>query len=223
MNRTQRFHAFLVLFLCVAAGGWTQQAVIRDLAGTVEVKKSSSAVWENAQKGQALETDTMISTGFRSTALIALGNSLLTVRPLTRLTLEELSRMQNDEKVELRLQTGGIRAEVSAAAEGKTDFTVRSSAATASVRGTVFEFDTFNLRVIEGSVEFSGAGGGAVMIGAGRRSYADERLLRPLPPEDSAVSDLKPPLPFGAQEILPHEPPVAELPRKLDLSITVDF
>lgn len=222
MNGVYKSLAFLLLLLCGGAAGFAQEAVIRDLAGTVEIKRASSAKWENARKGQVIESSTMISTGFRSTALVALGNSVITVRPLTRLTLLELSRMQNDEKVELRLQTGRVRAEVRGTDEGKTDFTVRSSAATASVRGTVFEFDTNNLRVIEGTVAFSGVSGGAALIDAGYSSYIDERSLRSSLPEDSALIQLKPPLSPGALDALPDEGPPATGMRH-DLSVTIDF
>jgi hypothetical protein len=205
MNSVHKSLAFLALILWGASAGFAQQGVIRDFAGTVEIKRASSAKWESARKGQIMENNTMISTGFRSTALIALGNSILTVRPLTRLTLVELSRMQDDEKVELRLQTGRVHAEVKKAEEGRTDFTVRSSAATASVRGTAFELDTRNLRVIEGTVEFSGLSGGAALIDAGHSSYTDEDSLSL--PEGFASAPLKPSLPLGGTAGLKSSPP----------------
>ncbi|MDR1505590.1 MAG: FecR family protein [Treponema sp.] len=145
----------------MAAGLFAQagqvDATIRDLAGTVEVRGPQAQNWAAAYRGQTLTSETQISTGFKSTAVIALGNSLLTVRPLTRLSIAELSRIQDNEKIELRLQAGRVRADVKPVQGGRTDFTVRSSSATASVRGTVFEFDTLNLHVTEGTVEFSPA------------------------------------------------------------------
>ncbi|MDR2471921.1 MAG: FecR family protein [Treponema sp.] len=221
MNSLHKLLILGALLLC-AGPGFTQQAVIRELAGTVEIKRPGAAQWETARKGLVLESSAMISTGFRSTALVALGNSLLTVRPLTRLTLVEIARMKNEEKVELRLQTGRVRAEVPRAEAGKTDFTVRSSAATASVRGTVFEFDAYNLRVIEGTVAFSGASGGPVLVDPGRTSYTDEQSLRPPPPEETALEELRPPLPPGAAEALPGEGSAAGNGHQ-DLTVTVGF
>ena len=234
MNSVYKSLGVLALLLCCVSAGFAQQGVIRDLAGTVEIKRASSTKWESARKGQTMENSTMISTGFRSTALIALGNSILTVRPLTRLTLVELSRMQDDEKVELRLQTGRVRAEVKKAEEGRIDFTVRSSAATASVRGTVFELDTHNLRVIEGTVAFSGPSGGAALIDAGHSSYIDERSFSP--PEEFAsaklrpslplggTAGLKPPPPPGTEDARPdQDPPVIVPPQQDSLSVTVSF
>jgi hypothetical protein len=183
-----------------------RSAVIRDLAGTVEVKAPRADAWTAAYRGQVLDIDMLISTGFKSTAVIVLGNSVLTVRPLTRLSLTELSRVQDNEKVEFRLQTGRVRAEVKAPAAGQTDFTVRSSAATASVRGTVFEFDTLNLLVSEGAVEFSGAAGAPVVVDAGRASSVvpgDAGGLRPQAASEAALAELRPDFPSAAESALP--------------------
>jgi len=65
---------------------FAQEAVIKELTGTVELKKAGAAEWENAAKGQSVAVDTVISTSFKSTAIISIGNSLITVRPLTLLT-----------------------------------------------------------------------------------------------------------------------------------------
>lgn len=197
------------------------QAVIRDFAGTVEVKLPSSDTWESAQRGQTLSGDTTISTGFKSTALIEIGSSLLTVRPLTRLTITELSQNQNTEKVDLNLQTGRLRAEVNPPVETGVDFTVRSSSATASVRGTVFEFDTFRLRVREGTVEFSGGSGSPVLIDAGGSAITGERGGRPVysPPADPA--ELRPDPPVASETVRPEQPErTSPLP---DMGVTIDL
>jgi hypothetical protein len=202
----------LMAALAVAGAGLlsaqdARSAVIRDLAGTVEVKTARADAWTAAYRGQVLDIDMFISTGFKSTAVIVLGNSVLTVRPLTRLSLTELSRVQNNEKVEFRLQTGRVRAEVKGPVAGRTDFTVRSSAATASVRGTIFEFDTLNLSVSEGVVEFSGAAGAPVVVDAGRVSAVVPGDagggLRPQAPSETALAELRPDLPPAAEGALP--------------------
>ena len=211
----------LALFFFAAGGVFAQQAVIRDLAGTVEVKQAGSAKWEAASRGQALKGDTSISTGFRSTALIAIGDSLITVRPLTRMTLTELTRAQNAEKISLNLETGRVRVEVKAIEGGKTDFTVRSSAATASVRGTVFEFDTFNLTVSEGTVEFLGGSGAPVMVDAGSASRPDDRTGRPAAQEDTFVAELRPQLPIASDTIKTGDPVTGD--NSIGIAITISF
>jgi len=217
----------LIFFLVVpyvTAQKTTQQATIRELVGTVEYKTNNNAAWEKAKAGIILNGDTIISTGFKSIAVLAVGNSLVTVKPLTRLSITELSRVQDAETVELNLTAGRIHAEVQPPAGGKTDFTVHSSSATASVRGTVFDFDTLNLMVAEGTVNFTGASGVPVVIDAGRASFVNESSGRAAPPEETAAVDLAPPLPTTTTDVLP---PVFTQPaaagKTVDLSIIVKF
>ena len=194
-----------ILFILMLNGIYAQSAVLREVAGTVEIKKANSELWEPAIKGQSISGDTTISTGFRSSALIALGDSLLTVRPLTRLTLNELSMSSDTESVQVSLQTGRVRADVKAPAGARTQFTVQSPSATASVRGTIFDFDTLNLSVNEGTVEFSGASNVPVLVDAGRFSYSDERTGRAAPPETVSLTDIKPDVPIAADSITQGE------------------
>ena len=179
-----------------------QTGVIQELAGTVEIKHPGSAVWETARSGQRITADTTISTGFRSTAVIALGDSLLVLRPLTRFTLKELIRQRDTERVTLELSTGRIRAEVRAPEGVKVDFIVHTNRATTSVRGTIFEFDTVSLTVIEGTVIFSGSASVVpVVIDAGRFTYMDEQSGQAALPEETAMVELKPEPPVGTQAV----------------------
>jgi hypothetical protein len=149
------------------------QAVVQEVRGTVELKAPGSSVWEAAVPGRELTRDTQVSTGFKSSALIKLGNSVLTVQPLTRLSLGEIQTAAETERVNVQLRVGRIRANVTPPAGQTTDFVIRSPSATASVRGTVFTFDTLNLTVNEGTVHFSGADNTAVYVQAGQSSAPD--------------------------------------------------
>jgi hypothetical protein len=173
-------------------------AVIRELSGTVETKAAGSSVWTKAAQGDRIGKDTIISTGFKSTAIITLGNSTLTVRPLTRLSLEEIVRNGNDEQVQLRLQTGRVRADVNPPAGGTTDFTLRTPATTASVRGTSFELDTENIHVDEGTVQYSLANGRQTNVSEQENSYVDEVNRRVVSAFEAAHAALSPALPIGS-------------------------
>ena len=200
----KKYIMVIVVFFIAASAMFAQgelKAVIRDMAGTVELKQAGSSAWQQASRGQSLAGDTTISTGFKSTAVIALGETLLTVQPLTRLTLSELTRLQNNDKVALNLQTGKVRAEVKAQEGFKTEFTVKSSSATASVRGTIFEFDTLNLVVKEGTVAFAGSAGKPVAVDAGGTSYADNSSGRAAAPQETMMAELKPALPNAADVV----------------------
>jgi hypothetical protein len=163
---------FLCLFLSVAVS-FGQSAVLKDFMGTVEVRVPGGQ-WAPASLGMVLEKNASISTGFKSSAVLGLGNSTITVRPLTRLTLEELINNQGDETVRLSLRTGRVRAEVAPPAGGKTNFTIRSAQATASVRGTEFEFEKDSIYVTSGNVVFGDQGGTEVTVRAGESSSASE-------------------------------------------------
>jgi hypothetical protein len=191
------------------------RAIVRELYGTVELQAPGSTVWVPAKAGDVLSPKTVISTGFKSMAVIGLGNSILTVRPLTRLTLEELSQSWGQEQVRLNLRTGRVRAEVTSPLGGQTRFEVISPMVTASVRGTVFEFDTLNLEVNEGTVQFTGADQSIVLVDAGGASMADPVTGRPADPVILGRAELSPALPVGAGETgapFAGESPASTLP-----------
>ncbi len=170
-------------------------AVIKQVAGTVEIRAPGKD-WVPAKAGASLTKDTAISTGFKSVAVVTVGTSTLTVKPLTRLTLEEIARLEGSETVRLALLSGRVRADVKPPAGGKTDFTVKSPTATASVRGTGFDQDTVNLDVDDGDVEFTGPDGLPVQVGAGQSSTIDEDGGS-VPPGDMPDESLSPPPPAG--------------------------
>ncbi|MDR1106546.1 MAG: FecR family protein [Treponema sp.] len=181
--------AACMLVLAGMCGAFAQSGEARfiEVRGTVEVQDEGAPEWRAVFPGDAIGKNTVISTGFKSSALIALGDSRLSVRPLTRLALEELARRDGAEEASLYLRTGRVRAEVRAPAGLRADFTVRSPIATASVRGTSFEFGGGHLYVESGRVLLEGAGGQAVYAQAGERSYVDEAEQRIIPPYEAEV------------------------------------
>jgi hypothetical protein len=192
----KRFLFMLFLITAFATGVFCQNGIIRELTGDVELKPDGAASFTRASAGDAVALNTIVSTGFRSTATIAVGNSLITVRPLTRLSFAEIQSMDNTENVSLNLQTGRIRVDVEPPAGARTNFNVQSPNATASVRGTSFEFDTVNLNVREGRVIFSGNAGSAVIVTAGGVSSVG-RSRTASNPAGVVASSLMPPPPEG--------------------------
>jgi hypothetical protein len=163
--------------------------VIKELTGEVELKRAGTSAFTRARAGDTLAADTVISTGFKSSAVIELGSSSIAVRPLTRLSLAEIQSVSDTETVNVKLQTGRVKVDVKPAAGTRTNFTVQSPSATASVRGTNFEFDTFNLTVNEGKVAFQGNSGMAVLVPAGMSSSidADNKAIDPIGTEIPAT------------------------------------
>ncbi|MDR0303120.1 MAG: FecR domain-containing protein [Treponema sp.] len=167
----------VMIFLTAAAMAFAQnpEAVIREITGTVELKTSGSEIWRPASAGDRIEKSTVISTSFKSIAVLAVGSSTLTVRPLTRLSLQELVSQDNTETLNVDLRAGRVRVDVKPPAGSRANVTVQTPSSTASVRGTVFDIDPVSLRVHEGSVSYRAAGENArpVMVSEGQSSQVD--------------------------------------------------
>jgi hypothetical protein len=194
--------AFVML---IAAGlsaqtpGEKPEATLRELSGRVEIKLPGSAAWIPAEEGMAVEKTAVISTGFKALALLVLENSAISIQPLTRLSLEEIIERQGNEQVDVYLRTGRVRAEIRPPVGGRIEFTVRSPIATAAVRGTVFDFDTVNLAVAEGRVQFAGAAGSPVPVRGGESSSVNEAVSRASAPREEQAVALAPALPPGME------------------------
>jgi len=153
-----------------------QEIIIREVTGTVELKAPGSADWVSAQVGDRLEQSTIISTSFNSTARISVGNSSILVRSLTRLSLQAVIDMENTENVGLELRTGRVRVDVNPSTGSKANYTVRTPLSLASVRGTSFEIDPFNITVMSGTVRFeplSRAAFQPVLVNANQSSWVE--------------------------------------------------
>jgi hypothetical protein len=174
-----------------------QNGVIKDLTGTVELKPAGAANFTKARAGDEIATDTVVSTGFKSTATIIVGSATIIARPLTRLTLTEIARVQETESINVNLQAGRVRIDVSPPSGTKADFKVISPTATASVRGTSFELDTHNLWVSNGTVLYQGRMGAAMPVSAGSASEVNTTTSRVLDPIEIHLSELLPPAPVS--------------------------
>ncbi|MCL2809101.1 MAG: FecR domain-containing protein [Treponema sp.] len=156
-----------LMILTVSFAAYSQTAVIREITGEVEIKPAGAASFTPARAGSQIARDTIISTGFRSSAVIEIGSNLITVRPLTRLTLSEIQSTAETENVNVNLQAGRIRVDVNPPAGTRANTTVQTPSATASVRGTGFEVDALNIQVFSGTVGWSGSNGLVVPVTSG--------------------------------------------------------
>jgi hypothetical protein len=191
------------LFFCIAFCVFAQSpdgGVIKDLTGTVELMLPGTTAFVAAKVGDRVSQDAVVSTGFRSFANIEIGHSLITVRPLTRLSLTAIQASLEAELLNVNLQAGRVRVEVKPPAGTKASVEVQSNMAVASVRGTVFEFDTRNIYVSDGTVSFRGTRGQAIQVGAGSNSRV-EANSKATSPIEVKVASLLPPTPMGSDII----------------------
>lgn len=190
----------LILGLCLlltVTAMFAQEAKFQELTGTVEFQRSGSSVWEKAVQGQTIMPDTIISTGFKSYALLSIGNSQITVRPLTRLSVKEISARTETETVNSSLATGRIHADINPPAGARASATVQTPMAVASVRGTTFEINIYELWVMEGSVQFTGTSGVPVIVDAGGYSYINYKTGWAVSPIEGLRILLDPDMPIG--------------------------
>jgi hypothetical protein len=189
----------LLLVTIFILTGWyasAQNGVIERVTGTVEIKQPQETSFIKANGGAEIFQETVISTGFKSFAVIRLGSTTITVRPLTLMSLTEIQKSEEVETLQVNLQAGRVRVDVKPAAGTKAATTISSPSAVASVRGTSFEFDTSNLYVNEGAVNFSGNRGQNVLVNTGGSSRV-EQTGRASNPKDQRISNLMPPSPVG--------------------------
>jgi hypothetical protein len=157
----------LMIMTCFAFCAFAQHGVIRELSGEVELKPAGASVFSPAAAGSVVAPDTIVSTGFRSSAVIEVGSSVITVRQLTRLSLTEISSGAGTENINVNLQSGRLRVDVKPPAGTRANFNVQSPSATASVRGTTFDIDISNINVTYGSVAYGSVDGKLSQIPAG--------------------------------------------------------
>jgi hypothetical protein len=192
----KKITVIIVLTTLFVTSVFAQNGVIREITGEVELRRPGSSVFVPASAGDTVNMNTIISTGFRSTAIVVIGSSTITVRPLTRLTLAEIQSAENTENINVNLQAGRVRVEVTPPAGTRTNFTVQSPSATASVRGTSFDFDTVNLSVHEGRVVFGGTSGPATVVNSGFVTFVGVDGTAENPAEVTSAAAL-PPAPVG--------------------------
>jgi len=166
--------AIILFFLMgVPFFAFAQSGVIKHLYGTVELKNAESANYVPANAGDTVNEDTVIFTSFKSSAVIEVGSTIVTVFPLTRLTLTEIRASAGEEILNIKLRAGRMRVDVHPPAGTRASMSVVSPSASASVRGTSFYFDTRTLRVDHGTVLFKGNRGYTIQTTAGLTSFVE--------------------------------------------------
>lgn len=110
------------------------EAKITSLSGKVEI--GSGENWTAAKEGDVLQPGDSISTGFKSEAVLSMGKSTLHVKPLSRMTVEQLYEQDGNEVSSVYLAAGRVKASARHQENRRVGFTVKTPAMVASVRGT---------------------------------------------------------------------------------------
>jgi hypothetical protein len=144
------------------------EIVITDVSGRVELRRPGGN-WKTAVPGMLLTKGSYISTGFNASARLEMGETVLLVKQLTRMQLEELMEMEGLQTTRFFLRVGKVRAEIKTAEGLKHNFTMKSPISTAAVRGTKFEFNGLEVSTESGVVALINPAGRIVRILAGEK------------------------------------------------------
>ncbi len=133
MKFSRKLIAFGLCLFC-AASLFALEGVVLSVSGKVEIQDGDD--WIPLEEDDILDAGSVISTGFKSECVIALDETTLTVKALTRLTLEQLFEQEGNKASTMYLDAGSISASVRSEEDKKVAFKVKTPAVTASVRGT---------------------------------------------------------------------------------------
>lgn len=147
------FLGFSVFFMfSTFAANFTAQ--VTEVSGKTEVLQGNE--WKTLNAGDILKSGDTIQTGFKSSLVLKIKDSVVNVSALTRMTVEQLSENSQKDDVRVFVKTGAISSDVKKSENKKLGFTVRTPVATASVRGTEFSvennFNSVNVDTTRGSV-----------------------------------------------------------------------
>lgn len=131
---SKKIIALCACILVLASSAFALTGKIVSVSGKVEVQNGSR--WMALSAGDELDAGAVISTGFKSEAILKIGESVITVKALTRLTLETLYEQNGDNASSVYLDAGSINASVRSEEDKRVSFKVKTPAVTASVRGT---------------------------------------------------------------------------------------
>ena len=179
---------------CVALPLCAVSATVVSAEGKVEVERGGK--WIPLSANAAVSEGEIISTGFKSKAVLRYQGSVLQLGALTRVTLEKLAAGEKNDTVAVYLNTGAVKSTVKPLENRRVHYTVRNPVAVASVRGTEFDFSG------DGVISCSE---GAVAAYSARSYIASAVNAVPAEGKSSAAtpaSDIAPSAPAGTVVVL---------------------
>ncbi len=157
---------FILFCILVSPLFAATEIVITDVSGRVELRQPGGN-WKTAVPGMLLTKGSYISTGFNASARLEMGETVLFVKQLTRMQLEELMEKEGLQTTRFFLRVGKVGAEIKTAEGLKHNFTIKSPISTAAVRGTKFEFNGLEVSTENGKVFLINPAGRTVRVLAG--------------------------------------------------------
>ena len=195
MNRVLFLLLMLILLSPLSATAQEQRAVVKEFSGKVEVK-APGGDWRPVTVNMPVVLGATVSTGFGSRLVLAIGETQVSVQPLTRMVIQQLIKTGNTNTTRLTLRVGKVNAVVKAASGEKNDFSVKGPASTAAVRGTEFSYDANVDDRIDDHLDSvyvtSGTTGHTLTMFPGRELEHERNRLRFCPTHDHSAPERPP-------------------------------
>lgn len=153
----KRFISSLIL-ASLALSSFAIEATVISVSGKAEIQNGNE--WVELKAGDNLKAGSVLQTGFKSNVVLNIKspneNSTITVAPLSRMTIEQLSQKGDQDTASIYLASGSLKSNIKKTEDKRVGYQVRTPVATASVRGTEFEvkngYKSVDIRTSEGSV-----------------------------------------------------------------------
>ncbi|MBN1576661.1 MAG: FecR domain-containing protein [Chitinispirillaceae bacterium] len=151
-----------ILIFC--AGGITavfpqnsRKCSIRQLVGTVKIRRGTTAVWNNARLKMALKETDAIRTFIESEAELEISDgSLIKIGENTTIELSSLKGTAEHQNTSMKIMNGAILANVKKLVSPASSFEFETPTATAAIRGTTVGLEVSKeqttVKVYEGKV-----------------------------------------------------------------------
>ena len=170
---------------------------LKNISGEIEIKRAGQEEWINATKDIELQDGDLIATGFSSSVLLHFPDgSTAQLNEITQLKVESLFTEDGKPRTDLRLRTGGLKANISKVPQVESDFKVTTPVSTIGVRGTTFhvrhdeENKITDVYVVEGEVSVTDVNEqGEVIVKADQHTSVVEGELPQKPILSSEVEE----------------------------------
>lgn len=126
----------LLVATCSLCAATALDAQVKTVTGKVEVQKDGS--WVSVKEGDVLAKGAVVSTGFKSGAELQINDAIVSLGPLSRMTVQQLVEDSSIDETSLFMDAGSVKADINRTSGKRVNFKISSPVATASVRGTTF-------------------------------------------------------------------------------------
>ena len=114
----------------------TIEAFVASVGGDVEYSTDGGKTFKPLTRGTILPAGAMVSTGFDGSAVLDFGYGTLRVPQTVGLTLDEFTTSANLRRTQLHLNIGAVEARIKHTDSIRSDFSVSTPTANASIRGS---------------------------------------------------------------------------------------